>query len=151
MLEHIYALSMVFMEMLFLFTVLLALYHQRKVIGDSAFLMIMALLFTFDRWIAAADIRVLLWGGESFQVGEVAISLPALSAFLLVYIMQGVLAAQRVFLGMISAFLIVEFLLIFCNIRKDGRNRLDQDFHLLLRSHRDSVVIVNRRRIKMAN
>ena len=106
MLEHIYALSMVFMEMLFLFTVLLALYHQRKVIGDSAFLMIMALLFTFDRWIAAADIRVLLWGGESFQVGEVAISLPALSAFLLVYIMQGVLAAQRVFLGMISAFLI---------------------------------------------
>ena len=46
MLEHIYALSMVFMEMLFLFTVLLALYHQRKVIGDSAFLMIMALAIT---------------------------------------------------------------------------------------------------------
>ena len=106
MLEHIYALSMVAMEMLFLFTVLLALYHQRKVIGESAFIMIIALLFTFDRWIAPADIRVVLWGDEAFRVGEVAIGLPALTAFLLVYIMQGVLAAQRVLLGMIVAFLI---------------------------------------------
>ena len=106
MLEHIYALSMVTVEMLFLFTVLLALYHQRKVIGESAFIMIIALLFTFDRWIAPADIRVVLWGDETFRVGEVAIGLPALTAFLLVYIMQGVLAAQRVLLGMITAFLI---------------------------------------------
>ena len=106
MLEHIYALAMVGMEMLFLFTILLALYHQRKVIGDSAFIMIIALLFTFDRWIAPADIRVVLWGDETFRVGEVAIGLPALTAFLLVYIMQGVLAAQRVLLGMIVAFLI---------------------------------------------
>ena len=106
MLEHIYALSMVGMEMLFLFTILLALYHQRKVIGESAFIMIIALLFTFDRWIAPADIRVALWGDETFRVGEVAIGLPALTAFLLVYIMQGVLVAQRVLLGMIAAFLI---------------------------------------------
>lgn len=106
MLEHIYALSMVGMEMLFLFTVLLALYHQRKVIGESAFIMIIALLFTFDRWIAPADIRVMLWGNETFRVGEVAIGLPALTAFLLVYIMQGILAAQRVLLGIIAAFLI---------------------------------------------
>lgn len=106
MLEHIYALSMVGMEMLFLFTILLALYHQRKVIGESAFIMIIALLFTFDRWIAPADIRVVLWGDETFRVGEVAIGLPALAAFLLIYIMQGVLAAQRMLLGMIAAFLI---------------------------------------------
>ena len=106
MLEHIYALAMVGMEMLFLFTILLALYHQRKVIGDSAFIMIIALLFTFDRWIAAADIRVVLWGDVTFRVGEVAIGLPAITAFLLVYIMQGVLAAQRVLLGMITAFFI---------------------------------------------
>ena len=104
--EYIYALSMVLMEMLFLFVTLLALYHQRKVIGENAFLMLLALLFTFDRWIAAADIRVVLWGDVTFRVGEVAIGLPALAAFLLVYIMQGVLAAQRVLLGMITAFFI---------------------------------------------
>ncbi|MBQ9087815.1 MAG: hypothetical protein IJY46_03450 [Lentisphaeria bacterium] len=106
MLEYIYALSMVFMEMLFLFVVLLALYHQRKVIGDSAFLMIVALLFAFDRWVAAADIRVVLWGTTTFHVAEVAIGLPALATFLLIYIMQGVLAAQRVLLGIIVSFLI---------------------------------------------
>ena len=82
--EYIYALSMVFMEMLFLFVALLALYHQRKVIGENAFLMLLALLFTFDRWIAAADIRVVLWGDVTFRVGEVAIGLPAIAAFLLV-------------------------------------------------------------------
>ena len=104
--EYIYALSMVFMEMLFLFVALLALYHQRKVIGENAFLMLLALLFTFDRWIAAADIRVVLWNDVTFRVGEVAIGLPAITAFLLVYVMQGVLAAQRVLLGMITAFFI---------------------------------------------
>ncbi len=106
MVEYIYALSMVLMEMLFLFVVLLALYHQRKVIGDSAFLMVVALLFTFDRWVAAADIRAVLWGTTTFHVGEVAIGIPALTTFLLVYIMQGVLAAQRVLLGVIVSFLI---------------------------------------------
>ena len=104
--EHIYALTMVFMEMLFLFVILLALHHQRKTIGESAFLMMIALLFTFDRWIAAADIRGILWGDETFQVGEVAIGLPALAAFLMVYIIHGVLAAQRVLLGIIASFFI---------------------------------------------
>lgn len=104
--EYIYALAMVLMEMLFLFVMLLAFYHQRKVIGDNAFLMLLALLFTFDRWIAAADIRVVLWNDVTFRVGEVAVGLPALAAFLLVYIMQGVLAAQRVLLGMVTAFFI---------------------------------------------
>ena len=108
--EYIYALAMVFMEMLFLFVMLLAFYHQRKVIGDTAFLMLLALLFTFDRWIATADIRVILWGDMTFRVGEVAIVLPALTAFLLVYIMQGVLAAQRILIGMCIAFFIYVFM-----------------------------------------
>ena len=104
--EYIYAFAMVLMEMLFLFVMLLAFYHQRKVIGDTAFMMLLALLFTFDRWIATADIRMVLWGDMTFRVGEVAIVLPALTAFLLVYIMQGVLAAQRILIGMCIAFFI---------------------------------------------
>ena len=104
--EQIYALSMVFLEMLFVFVALVALYNQRRVIGQSGFVMAFAMILFFSHLVNAADIRTQLWGNLSFQVGEVAMFLPTLAAFLMVYIISGALAAQRLLIGGVILFLL---------------------------------------------
>ena len=86
---------MIFLEMLFIFVALVALCNQRHVIGTSAFAMALGLTLFFNCLITGADIRAELWSDMTFQVGEVAVYLPALAAFLMFYAVSGVLTTQR--------------------------------------------------------
>ena len=95
-----------FLESLFIFVILAALCHQRERIGIAPVLMAFGTIMFFGVIINAAEVAAPLpWGG-TFDVAEVAIYLPLLMAFLMVYITMGVLKAQRLLLGIMCSFLL---------------------------------------------
>ena len=102
--DHFYALALVFLEMTFVMVGTGVLHCQRKVIGEAAFYLALGLLFLFAQLICALDLRVHLWADLSFQAGGVGLFLPYLTALLLVYIVDGTLAAQRVIIGSLTLF-----------------------------------------------
>ncbi len=97
--EHIHALLLIFLETTFIFVALGMLYSQRRTIGKAPFYMSLGLLFVFFHFISAAEIRAVLYGGQEFEVGYAVVYLPILTAFLMVYITEGTLAAQRLIIG----------------------------------------------------
>ncbi|MDD5698971.1 MAG: ATP-binding protein [Victivallaceae bacterium] len=103
--ENIYAVSLAFLEMTFVF-VSLALFHsQRKIIGNSVFYISVGLLFLFTQFVSAAAIKVSVGiYGLEFYLGHTVLFMPYLAALLLVYLTEGTLAAQRMILGVIVAF-----------------------------------------------
>ena len=102
--DHFYALALVFLEMTFVMVGTGVLHSQRKVIGDTAFYLALGMLFLFAQLICAIDLRVQMWADLSFQVGATVLFLPYLAALLLVYIVDGTLAAQRVIIGSLALF-----------------------------------------------
>ena len=102
--EYFHAISLVFLEMTFLFVGLALLYNQRNAIGQTPFHIALGVLLLFSHLVAAADIRATLAGTLDFAVGPVIIYLPILAAFLMVYITAGTLAAQRIILGVVALY-----------------------------------------------
>lgn len=97
--EHFHALLLTFLEMTFIFVGLGMLYSQRRAIGKAPFYMALGLLFLFSHFVSAAEIRTVLSGTIDFEVGRIVIFLPILTAYLMVYITEGTLAAQRIIIG----------------------------------------------------
>ncbi|MDR0932031.1 MAG: PAS domain S-box protein, partial [Victivallales bacterium] len=97
--EHLYALLLTFLEMTFIFVGLGLLYSQHRTIGSVPFYMSLGLLLLLSHLISAAEIRTILIGSFSFEVGRIVIFLPFLTAYLMVYITEGTLAAQRIIIG----------------------------------------------------
>ena len=97
--EHFHALLLTFLEMTFIFVGLGMLYSQRRAIGKAPFYMALGLLFLFSHFVSAAEIRTVLFGTIDFEVGRIVIFLPILTAYLMVYITEGTLAAQRIIIG----------------------------------------------------
>ncbi len=102
--EHLHALLLIFLEMTFIFAGLGLLHSQRKSIGQSPFYMALGLLMLFSHFINAADCRAVIDGPLEFPIGNVAVFLPVLTAFLMVYISEGTLAAQRIIIGALTLF-----------------------------------------------
>ena len=103
--ENIYAVSLSFLEMTFIFVSLALLHSQRKTIGSSVFYIAIGLLFLFMQFVSAAAIKVSVGAyGLEFYVGSTVLFLPYLAALLLVYLTEGTLAAQRMIVGVIIAF-----------------------------------------------
>jgi PAS domain S-box-containing protein len=104
-LENIYAVSLAFLEMTFIFVSLALLHSQRKTIGSSVFYISIGLLFLFTQFVSAAAIKVNVGiYGLEFYLGHTVLFLPYLAALLLVYLTEGTLAAQRMIVGVIVAF-----------------------------------------------
>jgi len=104
-LENIYAVSLAFLEMTFIFVSLALLHSQRKTIGSSVFYISIGLLFLFTQFVSAAAIKVSVGiYGLEFYLGHTVLFLPYLAALLLVYLTEGTLAAQRMIVGVIVAF-----------------------------------------------
>ncbi|MBS1371048.1 MAG: PAS domain S-box protein [Lentisphaeria bacterium] len=97
--EHFHALLLTFLEMTFIFVGLGLLYSQRRTIGNAPFYMSLGLLLLFSHLISAAEIRTALVGSFDFEVGRIVVFLPILAAYLMVYITEGTLAAQRIIIG----------------------------------------------------
>ena len=102
--EYFHALSLAFLEMTFLFVGLSLLYNQRSATGQAPFHMALGVLLLFAHLVAAADIRATLAGTLDFPIGPIVIFLPLMAAFLMVYIIDGTLAAQRIILGVVALY-----------------------------------------------
>ncbi len=102
--EHFHALSLCFLEMTFIFVGLALMHNQRQAIGRTPFHMAIGLLVLFAFLVSAADIRVLLFGTRDFQMALVVIYLPILAAYLMSYITEGTLAAQRFIIGTVVVY-----------------------------------------------
>lgn len=103
--ENLYAVSLAFLEMTFIFVSLALVHSQRKTIGNSVFYISIGLLFLFTQFVSAAAIKVSVGiYGLEFYLGHTVLFLPYLAALLLVYLTEGTLAAQRMIVGVIVAF-----------------------------------------------
>ena len=102
--DQFYALTLAFLQMTFVMVGTGVLHSQRKVIGDAAFYLAFGMLFLFAQFICGLDLRVSMGADLSFQLGTVVLFLPYLAAMLIVYIVDGTLAAQRLIIGSLVLF-----------------------------------------------
>ena len=94
------------LELLFIFVILAALCHQRERIGVAPLTMAFGAMMFFGTLMSAAEVYAPLpWGGD-FNVSQLAVFLPLLTSFLMVYITLGALKAQRLLLGIMCSFLL---------------------------------------------
>ena len=95
-----------FLEQIFIVVLLTALLNQRSRIGTAAMTMCFCAALLFGALTTGADIQIPLpWGG-SFDAGRILVSLPLLCVFLMVYIIEGTLIAQRLLMGVCCSYLL---------------------------------------------
>ncbi len=99
MFEFLHALLLNFLELTFAFIALLICFQQRRAIGKSPFAMAMGFLLILCHLLNAAEIRGLLNKNCSFLIGNIICYLPVLGAFLVLYIVSGIRAAQHIIIG----------------------------------------------------
>ena len=99
-----HSLLLTFLEMIFIFIILLVFFQQRRAIGRAAFYLAFGFLQFFAYFVIAADVQGVLGGGMSFSVGELVFFLPLLAGFLMVYITRGMLVAQHLIIAMVALF-----------------------------------------------
>ena len=102
--DRFYALALAFLEMTFVMVGTGVLHSQRKVIGDTALYLAFGMLFLFAQIICGLDLRVGMGEGLNFQLGTVVLFLPYLAGMLIVYAVDGTLAAQRLIIGSLVLF-----------------------------------------------
>lgn len=90
------------LEGTFIFTVLALLFHQRNNIGKSPFIMAFSALNVFTLMIMGADIQAHLFSWMYFSIPKVVMFSPLLAIYLLVYISEGTLSAQRMIYGLLA-------------------------------------------------
>lgn len=99
--ETINTLLLIFLELTFIFVVLLLLFSQKKNIGKSPFCITLGMLMVFGNLLGGAALSFHGWDFLDFPVAPVVIFVPMMAAFLLLYISDGVLSLQRVIIGAI--------------------------------------------------
>ena len=95
------------LESTFIFTVLALLFHQRSNIGKSPFTMAFSALLLLTFLAMGADIQAHLWSGFFFSVPKVIMFTPVMAIYLLTYIVDGTLSAQRLIYGFLAVFLVL--------------------------------------------
>ena len=98
------SLLLTFLEMIFIFIMLLVFFQQRRAIGRAAFYLSFGFLQFFAYFVIAADVQGYLAAGLHFSVGELVFFLPLLAGFLMVYITRGTLVAQHLIIAMVALF-----------------------------------------------
>ena len=104
MFESIYTCTLIILEMTFIFVSLAMMFHQRETIGKAPFYISFGFLLLFHNFLYASEITVDILNGIDFPVATITCYLPLLACFLLIYITNGVLAAQRLIIGSATAF-----------------------------------------------
>ncbi len=98
------------LESTFIFTALALLFHQRTNIGKSPFTMAFSALLLLTFLTMGADIQAHLWGGLFFSVPKVIMFTPLMAIYLLTYIVDGTLSAQRLIYGILAVMLVVIYM-----------------------------------------
>ena len=99
-----HSLLLAFLEMVFIFIILLVFFQQRRAIGRAAFYLAFGFLQFFAYFVIAADVQGHLAWGMNFSIGEPVFFLPLLAGFLMVYITRGTLVAQHLLIAMVTLF-----------------------------------------------
>lgn len=104
--DPVYGSILAFLEMTSLYAGLLILHGLRKIIGSASLYIAIGLLFVFLQIAGVTGIHISAGiTGMDFNLLSTGILLPILAVFMVIYILEGTLAAQRVIFGMIAAFL----------------------------------------------
>jgi len=98
------SLLLAFVEMIFIFIILLVFFQQRRAIGRAAFYLAFGFLQFFAYFVIAADVQGYFALDMTFSVGELVFFLPLLAGFLMVYTTRGTLVAQHLIIGMTTLF-----------------------------------------------
>ena len=87
--ETVNTLLLIFLELTFIFVVMLLLFSQRKSIGDIPFCITMGMLLVFGEVLGGSGLSFesSRW---SFQIAPVVLMVPFMASVLLVYITDGV-------------------------------------------------------------
>ena len=102
--EIIQALLLIILEMLFVTVSLMLLYHQRNIIGKAPFYMTVGLLQLSLHLVAGIGGKLEIMPDFAFDISMISLHLPLLGLFLLVYISEGTLEAQRLVIGVLAVF-----------------------------------------------
>ena len=89
------------LEGTFIFTVLALLFHQRRNIGKAPFAIAFSALCLLTALAMGADIQAHLFGGLFFSVPKAVMFPPVLAVYLMIYITEGTLSAQRLIYGLL--------------------------------------------------
>ena len=98
------------LESTFIFVTLALLFHQRSNIGKAPFVMVFSALSLLTFLIMGADIQAHIWSGFYFSVPKVVMFTPVLTIYLLTYIADGTLAAQRLIYGLLAVSVAVVYI-----------------------------------------
>ena len=100
--ETVNTLLLIFLELTFVFVVMLLLFSQRKSIGDIPFCITMGMLLVLGEVLGGSGLSFesSRW---SFQIAPVVLMVPFMASVLLVYITDGVLSMQRLIIGALAA------------------------------------------------
>ena len=96
--EYVNTLALIFLELTFIFVVMLLLFNQRKTIGEIPFCITQGMLLVMGEFIGGSGLEF-SWSGGSFPIAPVVIMVPFTTSVLLMYITDGALAAQRLIIG----------------------------------------------------
>ena len=96
-------LLLIFLELTFVFVVMLLLHSQKKSIGDIPFFVVLGMLLVFGEFLAGSEMSFNALDYVSFKISPVVVFVPFMAAMLLVYISDGVLSMQRLIIGSLVA------------------------------------------------
>ena len=97
--EIVNTLALIFLELTFVFVVMLLLFSQKKSIGESSFAIVMGAIWVLGTFLGGAELRFSGLEELTFPITPVVIFVPFLAAMLMVYISDGVLPMQRLIIG----------------------------------------------------
>jgi len=89
------------LESTFIFTVMALLFHQRHNIGKASFIVAFSAFALLTLLAMGADIQAHLFGGLFFSVPRAVMYPPLMAGFLMIYITEGTLSAQRLIYGLL--------------------------------------------------
>ena len=97
--------TLAFLEITFITTVLMLLHALRNQIGKTAFYLALGSLFVFIQMVSTTELKVIVgYSGADFYIANSILFLPLLAAVMVVYITEGTIITQRLILGFIAVF-----------------------------------------------
>lgn len=97
--EIVNTLALIFLELTFVFVVMLLLFSQKKSIGESSFTIVLGAIWVLGTFLGGAELRFTGLENLTFPIAPVVVFVPFLAAMLMVYISDGVLPMQRLIIG----------------------------------------------------
>ncbi len=111
MFELFYVTGFALLEVTFVFVALLILHGLKRLIGSATLYMTLGVMLVFTHFIGAAGLRLVLEPlGMDLGIATSIMLIPFLAILLIIYVVDGTLAAQRLIIGAFGAYGIFAYL-----------------------------------------